>query len=86
MLFRMKRIENQCVGCPKDMGCIGNACPYMNVTFYECDNCSEDAEYHIDGEDYCVHCAERYLLDIFDELTVMEKAEALGVDIKELYG
>lgn len=57
--------EDECVGCPKEMGCMGSACPYMNVPHYCCDGCGyEDDEFYtffdgwgIDTEDiYCYDC------------------------------
>lgn len=78
----MRKIENDCVGCPEGMGCLGSSCPYVNVLRYYCDECgSDNAEYTIDGTDLCESCAENYLLDLFNEMTINEKAEALGVDI-----
>ncbi len=34
--------ENECVGCPEEMGCIGDTCPYMNVKHFYCDWCGDD--------------------------------------------
>lgn len=34
--------EDECVGCPTEMGCMGNSCPYMNVKRYCCDCCEEE--------------------------------------------
>lgn len=78
----MRKYENHCVGCPTEMGCLGSSCIYMNVPVDYCDQCdSEDAEYTIDGEDYCEDCAKEYLQEVFDDLTISEKAEALDVDL-----
>ena len=54
----MKKIENECVGC-KDCGlpCLGNSCPYRNVTRFYCDRCgNEDELYHYDQEELCIDC------------------------------
>lgn len=78
----MRRYENECVGCPAEMGCLGDSCPYWDVPRDYCDFCGEDgAVYKIDGEDYCEYCARAYLREVFDNLTTTEKAEALEVDI-----
>ena len=54
----MKKIENECVGCPKDMGCLGDYCPYVNVTRYYCDECGDEAPlYYVDGQELCEFCA-----------------------------
>ena len=49
----MVRIENECVGCPPEMGCIGNLCPYRNVRRYYCDKCGEEVEtlYYFDAQE-----------------------------------
>lgn len=82
----MRKYENECVGCPTEMGCLGSSCPYINVPRDYCDSCGkEGATYRIDGEDYCEDCAKEYLQDVFDDLTITEKADALEVDISEIY-
>ena len=81
----MRSYENQCVGCPPDIGCMGEACKYMNAPVNHCDWCdSEDAIFEIDGNDYCENCAKKYLQEMFDELTTLEKAEILDIDIKTI--
>lgn len=73
---------DECVDCPREIGCMGDACPYKNVPVVYCDQCGyEKAEYHIDGEDFCEECAEEYLQCQYDGLTVMEKADLLDVTI-----
>ena len=58
----MIRFENECVGCPKEMGCIGDACPYMNVPHYYCDKCKEETDiYHFDDRHLCIDCIEKLL-------------------------
>lgn len=61
----MVKYENECVGCPKEMGCIGSSCPYVHVPHYYCDDCEseDDKFYHFYfgwGEDtdkiYCREC------------------------------
>ena len=39
-----KRVEDQCVGCPQGMGCLGSSCPYKNVLVFECDECGSECE------------------------------------------
>ena len=38
------RIENHCVVCPPDLGCMGNACINRNVTVFFCDDCKTEVE------------------------------------------
>ena len=59
----MKIIENECVNCPQEMGCLDVSCPYKNVTRYYCDICGcEETLYFYDGEEICKYC----LLKNFD--------------------
>ena len=81
----MKKVENECVGCPPEIGCIGCACPYIKVERNYCDMCGDDgAKYVMDGFDYCEECANKYLHELFDELTIKRKAEVLEVDIGDI--
>lgn len=62
-------IENECVGCSPEMGCIGNACPYKNVPRLYCDNCgTENVLYWWNGQQFCIDCIEERLerVDIDD--------------------
>lgn len=56
-------VENECVGCPDDMGCLYYACPYYMVTRYYCDKCHEDVDelYIFDGEQLCKDCVLKQL-------------------------
>jgi hypothetical protein len=61
----MKKIVDECVNCPTEMGCIGDACPNRNVTRFYCDNCDEEETLYIhDGEELCQEC----LLEKFDKV------------------
>lgn len=58
----MCRTENECVGCPPEMGCLGDSCPYRNVTRYYCDHCDNEATlYRYDGEELCIDCLKEML-------------------------
>ena len=65
----MIEYENQCVGCPPEMGCLGSSCPNRRVPIMTCDKCGEqvDALYWHDGAQYCADCVltelERVKLD-----------------------
>ena len=59
----MRKVENECVGCPPEIGCLGNSCPNMNVVRFYCDKCGEENKlYHYDDEELCESC----LLKNFD--------------------
>lgn len=56
-------IENECVGCPQGMGCLGSSCPNRHVPYFYCDKCGEDLDIdsmHGDPESetghYCDKC------------------------------
>lgn len=60
--MRTYEIEDGCVGCPPEMGCLGSSCPNKNIRVYSyfCDKCGDefDAEelYVVDGDDICAEC------------------------------
>lgn len=76
----MVKVENDCVGCPPEIGCMGSACPYRSAKVTVCDNCGKMAEYNVDGEDFCVECLEEYLKDSFNEYSLYEKLDILKID------
>ena len=80
----MIKYEDECVGCPKEMGCLGNSCPNLNVERHYCDSCGDDATLNIDEQDFCDTCAELYLCDIFRALGFEDKVSLLEVDVKKL--
>lgn len=50
-------VENECVGCPKEIGCIGSTCPYNSVTHYYCDECGCEATlYDTEWGEICSEC------------------------------
>ena len=56
----MIRTENECVGCPKEMGCLGSGCPYTHVPHLFCDKCGQEAASLFDTDDgqLCYDCVE----------------------------
>ena len=56
----MIKCENECVGCPKEMGCLGDGCPNRNVKLAYCDRCCADCE------ELCKEC----LLKTFEKITL----------------
>lgn len=65
----MKKIKNECVGCPPEIGCLGNSCPNRNVVRFYCDCCGEEAKlFYYDGKEMCLDCIE-------DTLEVVEGSE-----------
>lgn len=57
--------EDECVGCPQGMGCLGSSCPNRNVPYFYCDKCGEELDIdHMHGDPesktghYCDKCWE----------------------------
>ena len=52
--------ENSCVGCPAELGCLGDACPNRQREVHYCDKCDEqmdlDEIYEVDGYELCLDC------------------------------
>ena len=76
-------IRDDCVGCPPEMGCSGVACPYQNQKFYICDDCGENAIYHIKDKDLCLECANEVLNYEFENMPTINKAQVLNVKMTE---
>ena len=64
----MIKYEDECVGCPKEMGCLGNACPNRNVPHLYCDECEYEYDelYTCDGKELCEDC----LKERFEKITL----------------
>lgn len=54
----MIKLEDECVGCAKELGCLGSACKYKDVPHLYCDDCGDEADelYDFDGEQLCDKC------------------------------
>ncbi len=65
-------IEDECVGCPPEMGCLGSSCPNKSVKRYYCDECEQEFEpedlYVVDGEELCHDC-------LLERFTTVAKTE-----------
>lgn len=72
----MTKIEDHCVCCPREMGCLGQLCPNQNVEMHYCDICGDElSAYIVDDEEYCEDCVKEYLDGYFNELSIYEKLE-----------
>ena len=74
----MVKYEDGCVGC--GLPCLYESCPHYRVERHYCDKCDDYAVAEIDGEELCEEHANKQLTNWFDELSISEKCEALGVD------
>lgn len=72
----MKKIENQCVGCDVCYGC-----GRKQVEVLICDECKNEAQYETSEGDFCEHHFEIMLNACWEDLTLEEKAELLGIKI-----
>lgn len=54
----MVTYEDECVGCPAEIGCLGSSCPYKNVRHLYCDICGFEVDklYKINGDEICEKC------------------------------
>lgn len=67
----MKKIKNECVGCPPEMPCLGNSCPHRNVVRFYCDRCNEETTlYYWNDEELCKEC-------LIKDFEVVEGSECL---------
>ena len=58
----MIEYENECVGCPPEMGCMGSSCPNRNVPHYYCDECGDETSlYYYDDKELCIDCIKEKL-------------------------
>lgn len=66
----MIKFENECVGCPKEMGCLGSGCPYTHVPYLFCDKCGQDSDklYNTEEGQFCVDCVDGDIED-YEEIT-----------------
>ncbi len=65
----MRKVENECVCCAPELGCLGNRCQYRNVVRFYCDRCGEETTlYHCDGEEICAEC-------LLKEFSIVEDSE-----------
>lgn len=63
----MREVENECVGCPTEMGCLGSSCPKRNVTHFYCDECKDETDlYYYDDEELCLDCIVKRLERVED--------------------
>lgn len=73
--------RNECIKC--DEYCIGNQCPLKDIVVHYCDECTyRRADYIIDGIELCENCAEKFLNEEFNDLSVEEKADSLGFRVE----
>ncbi|MGN1339856.1 MAG: hypothetical protein ACI4WS_06155, partial [Oscillospiraceae bacterium] len=68
----MIEYHNECVGCPPEMGCYGDACVYSHIPHFFCDECGMESEPEMmrraDGLDLCPDCLLKYALQYFPEI------------------
>lgn len=61
----MIKYENECVGCPPEMGCWGSLCPNHKVPHYYCDKCGSELDTDdIYSDDEYEHLCEECLCEL----------------------
>ena len=80
----MVRYEDQCVGCPPEMGCIGNICRYKNVPVWVCDRCKDEEIdlWDYDGEEVCESCLKKIVPKVHRE---GYPCDSCGYEAEDLY-
>jgi hypothetical protein len=65
----MKIIEDGCVGCPPEIGCLGSACRYKNEIHFYCDKCLNETTLFFFGDsELCADC-------VLEQLDVVKGSE-----------
>ena len=72
----MKKIENHCVCCE-----VCYNCGRDKLKVLVCDECKDDAKYSTSEGDFCEDCFWEMLNNIWEDLTLEEKAELLEIKI-----
>lgn len=58
----MVEYEDECVGCPPNLGCLGSSCPNRNVPHYYCDECQDETKlYKFNDMELCIDCIKEML-------------------------
>lgn len=57
---------DECAGCPKELGCLGDSCPNKHVPSLICDDCGNETDslYEVEGSQYCAECALAHLTKV----------------------
>lgn len=57
--------ENECVGCPTELGCLGEMCKYKNVPHFYCDDCGdEEILFEFEDSQLCISCIKDRLTEV----------------------
>lgn len=81
----MIKCVNECVECSASAyPCIESICPYKNSKKHYCDNCGEIAIYIIDNNDLCENCADGFIQEILESMSMKEKAELLDLPFDKI--
>lgn len=81
----MIKYEDECVGCPPGIGCLGSSCPNRNVPHTYCDRCGDETPVYSlndDDEQLCEECMIKTLNELWNNLSHDDKLEMF--DVKEI--
>ena len=81
----MIKFENECVGCPKEMGCLGSGCPYTHVPHLYCDKCDAEVEtlYNTEEGQLCEDCTANCVegdIEDYDDITADNACDYVPYD------
>lgn len=72
----MIEYRDYCVGCPLELGCEGDSCPFRNVETWICDRCHEEVDpgdlWEYDGYGLCEGCCVEKLFEGLEKVRVDE--------------
>lgn len=77
--------EDMCVGCPPEIGCLGETCPYKNVPVPYCDECGDIAIYNLDGKDLCEDCFGEFVQEEINCYSNSDIASLLNMNYFKLF-
>ena len=76
-------IQNHCCGC--ELPCINCGLRHVEVAVCDSTGCEENAAYLTEDGDLCEDCLSETLNDMWDALSIEEKAELLNFKILGQY-
>ena len=82
------RYEDYCVGCPPEMGCLGEHCRNRNVPVWYCDSC-EDNDIDLwdyDGQELCKDCLLKEIPKAHPEDCICDDCKEEAIDLYDYEG
>lgn len=65
----MIEYEDGCVGCPPELGCLGDSCPNRKIIHTYCDCCGEEEQlYWYEEEQLCKECITEKVIERLEKV------------------